>query len=106
MFLSLSCTSVAANFRVFLYKGTLKEITPTTLHKFSSGVPCAILNLAAHKSIRRDKQNSYFHRGIMENTELQLQVRNCLWNLWETPFPRLHKVSFDMSQYGWNIKYP
>jgi len=42
----------------------------------------------------------------MENIELQLQVRNCLWNIWETPFTPLRKVSFDMGQYGWNIKYP
>jgi len=47
LFLSLGCTSVAANFHGFLYKGKLKEITPTTLHSFSYGVPCTILIVLA-----------------------------------------------------------
>jgi hypothetical protein len=53
-------------------------------------------NSAAHKSIRRDKQNPYFRKEIVENTDLQLHVRNCLWNIWETPFTPLRKVSFDV----------
>jgi hypothetical protein len=37
----------------------------------------------------------------MDNMELQLRVvRNCLWNIWETPLTPLRKVSSDVGQYS------
>lgn len=88
-----------------------KSSLPTNLHNFSDGVLWSILKVPAEirqhtKCIRWDKQNPYFYREVMENIELQLRVRNCLWNIWETPFTPLHKVSFHMGQFGRNINHP